>query len=224
MMKLIGKLSRKLGWYSISNNYILNIYRDIDNDVSTELSKLTVYNSELTNYFESMVDHEQSQVQAVEGKFYFICNRSKLTEFNPENCDLEIVYDGEEKFITNNIGYNIILSDRDVFDNTISKISPLIKEFIVFNNKLWTNTDFGIIRLFKQKVILLFSDDRISMRSQNIFSRIDFNTGVKVWDFDLANCIDKLISNYSFKYPHKIKDTIGLFKRQIWYPMDNEGL
>ncbi|MFZ1676297.1 MAG: hypothetical protein WAT91_03435, partial [Saprospiraceae bacterium] len=64
----------------------------------------------------------------------------------------------------------------------------------------------------------------LNENNTNVFSKINPVSGIKQWNFALDNIKENIVSNFPFDYIHKIKDPIGIYRDQLWFSMENEGM
>lgn len=110
---------------------------------------------------------------------------------------------------------------------------PICKILLFQDEVKWHNLNFGRIRLFENDLLLQFIDSNINSleRKNNKFTRLSFETGEKLWDFDIEQHRDKIISAYPYTDMFEqenattdVKEPIGVYKDQLWLSMSQYGL
>ncbi len=211
-MKLI-KTIKRIGSMSFNGSYLVT--RGI---VENKLMEISIFDINQMNLVYSM--EIEAYPNHVFGNNIFFKKGNKYLYYNFINSKLNILHNSyDEKSISfiNNSNLHS-LSKRYVKSGQSNKY-----EFFDFDKKIWEMDYKGSLILYSPTIFLLLSKkDGLSNRDE--FSKINPNTGEKIWHFNLDDHLDKLVSQYPFKHENKISNLIGEYKNQLWFSMKNGGL
>lgn len=99
-------------------------------------------------------------------------------------------------------------------------------------NFVWRIKYYGRLNFWSDKFIFKTPPRNSEGKlTENQFSRLSFETGERLWDFDLDEHLDKLVSAYPYEgawlvpdHHPQIKEPIGVYKDQLWFSMKHYGL
>lgn len=222
-MKLLDTIN-KIESYSIcEDNSIIFKNKNIDNF-------LLFYNKELiftslTDFsFNELIRDEIIFITDRDGKNYLI-NFKGIVIGNDLNISLEANY-----ALFKDLKISVIIKG-EIYSGEYNLEKKAECEFFFNLKKKWEIKYIGCLHFYSKKIVLKFPNPINGNPITNQFSRLSFETGERLWDFDLDEHLDKLVSAYPYEgawlvpdHHPQIKEPIGVYKDQLWFSMKHYGL
>ncbi|MGB4848403.1 MAG: hypothetical protein WBP41_10825 [Saprospiraceae bacterium] len=222
---ILKKKLNKINYYFIGLNYIGQIYRE-ESGIKHETSIVKKYDFDFNEFIIGSIEFEYGRPISDNNYTYLFGEKCELFKVDHLKDKISEI----RKFSQGVIGDRLensplfIHMDKHVFDPTNTPFHPIVKELYNLGNLVWMNDDFGWIKIFSREVMILYTHEILNENNTNVFSKINPVSGVKQWNFALDNIKENIVSNFPFDYIHKIKDPIGIYRDQLWFSMENEGI
>ncbi|MBK9983264.1 MAG: hypothetical protein IPP15_12825 [Saprospiraceae bacterium] len=222
---ILKKRINTINYYFIGSNYIGQVFPN-ETVMEPGTSSVKIYDDEFNEYILGNIEFEYGRpIRDTINSYLFgeKCELYKVDHINKEIIEVKKFDNGVIGDRLENYPFFIHM-DKHVFDSTNTPINPIVKALYHLDRVVWINNDFGWIKLYSNELMILYTHEVLNENNTNVFSKINPTTGSKQWNFNLNNCIDKIVSNFPFDYIHKIKDPIGIFRNQLWFALENEGM
>lgn len=222
---ILKKRINKVNFYFIDSNYMGQVYPN-ETKMEPETSVVKIFDGDFKEYILGNIEFEYGRPIRDNINSYLFGEKCEL--FKVDHINKKIIE--VKKFDNGVIGDRLenyplfIHMDKHVFDSTNTPLHPIVKGLYNLNNLVWVNKDFGWIKLYSDEIMLLYTHENLNENNTNVFAKINTLTGQIQWNFNLDDCIDKIVSEFPFDSTHKIKKPIGSYKNQLWFSMDNEGM